>query len=88
MTTADDTTTDEQRAYWFALHAMIAEATRPTTAAEMREALKALRRQANREAKRLQVPYEEWHDEVAKRLSELMTAMCLPVPTKAVLREA
>lgn len=88
MSASDDTTTDDQRAYWFVLHAMIGEAARPSTAAEMRGALKALRRQADREAKRLQVPYEDWHDEVARRMSELMTAMDLPVPTKAVLREA
>jgi len=75
-------TTPEQRAYWLTLTAMIAEATRPTTNAELREALKVKRREANRAAKSLQVPYAEWHDEVARRVVEVADAMCLPLPKK------
>ncbi len=79
----DDTTTAEQRAYWHVMHDMLAEAKRPTDVAEMREALKVLRRQVNRAAKSQQVPYEEWHDEVARRLKRLMRGMCLPLPSVA-----
>lgn len=81
--TAVDTTTNEQRQYYYALHNMIAEAERPMTATEMTETLRALRRQANRQAKHLQVPFNEWWDEVARRLYALMEATCLPIPKKA-----
>lgn len=80
---ADDTTTSEQRAYWHVMHDMLAEAKRPTELAEMSEALLALRKQVNREAKSQRVPYEQWHDEVARRLKRLMYGMCLPLPPQA-----
>lgn len=79
---AEDATTNDQRAYWLTLASMLAEATRPTTQAEMREALKAKKREANRLAKHLQVPFDEWHDEVARRIAEVAEAMCLPLPAK------
>jgi len=80
---AEDTTTADQRSYWHVMHCMLAEAKRPATGAEMRDALRDLRREAGREAKHLQVPYEDWHDEVALRLRRLMQAMCLPLPRLA-----
>lgn len=79
---ATDTSTAEQRAYWLTLTAMIAEATRPEFSAELREAPKAKRREANRVARRLQVPRDEWHDLVARRVVEVAEAMCLPLPAK------
>lgn len=78
--TIEDTTTSEQRAYWHVMHDMLAEAKRPTDSAEMREALAALRKQVNREAKSQKVPFEQWHDEVARRLKRLMYGLCLPLP--------
>lgn len=80
---SDDTTTPEQRAYWHVMHDMLAEAKRPRDNVEMREALNALRKQVNREAKSQMVPFDEWHDEVARRLKRLMHAMCLPLPRLA-----
>lgn len=85
---AEDTTTPDQRAYWHVMHDMIAEAKRPKDAAEMRTALEALRKQVNREAKSQKVPFDEWHDEVARRLKRLMHAMCLPLPRLAASIDA
>lgn len=79
----EDTTTPDQRAYWHVMHDMLAEAKRPTDRAEMNVALTALRKQVNREAKSQKVPFDEWHDEVARRLKRLMHALCLPLPRLA-----
>ncbi len=76
----DDATTAEQRGYYHVLQCMIAEAQRPTTQAEMRAELLRLRQKANRKARHLQVPFEQWHDELGSRMWRLTKALGYPLP--------
>lgn len=76
----DDKTSADQRAYYHVLHCMIAEAQRPTAQEDMRAELKQLRRETNRKAKHLQVPFDEWHVEVGSRLRRLTKALGYPLP--------
>lgn len=76
----DDATTAEQRDYYHVLHCMIAEAQRPTTQDGMKAELFRLRRKANRRARHLQVPFDQWHDELGSRLRRLTKALGYPLP--------
>lgn len=79
----NDTTTPQQRAYWHALHCLIAEAERPADGAEMTQALKVLYGEARERAKLRRQPYNDWQDTVANRMARLMRALAMDVPANA-----
>ena len=80
MNNDDDASTTEQRGYYHVLQCMIAEAQRPTTQDGMRAELSRLRREANQKARHLQVPSDQWHDELGSRMRRLTKALGYPLP--------
>jgi hypothetical protein len=69
---ADETTAD-QRATYYALVHMLAEAKQPRDKAEMRKRITGLNEKVRMRASRLKVPYEQWDAECDRRLRAILT---------------
>lgn len=67
-----DTTSEEQRQYFYALTHMLADAHRPYDREEMSEGITRLRRELRRTARQLEVPFAKWEEECGRRLKKVL----------------